>query len=346
MATLYVQEQGARVVKIQERIGVLRGQEVLLDVPIIKVDRVVVMGRGVQVSTAVIHFLAARLIPLVFTNEEGTRAIAELGAGLSKNVPVRVAQVEVLRTPARALPLIQAIVTGKLANQAALLRTDAVRWGDTGRRALEIMGRLPPQVAAGTNADTVRGYEGVGAAAYWRAWVATYERSWGFKGRGYNPPPDALNALLSFGYTLLLNEVMAAIQQVGLDPYVGFFHTLEAGRPGLALDLEEEFRPLIVDRLVLRLLDGRVFKPEDFGPAPERPGGIYLNAEGRTRYLTAYERLMGERVAYPYSVPTPGVAETWRRCVFLQTQQMARVITGEQGRYAPLIWPLAKEAAR
>jgi CRISPR-associated protein Cas1 len=239
------------------------------------------------------------------------------------------------------LPIVRAVVVGKLANQIALLRARPQLWGTTGQRAVAIMERARQDAARAADADSARGYEGVGAAAYWQAWKALLGPSWGFAGREYHPPRDPVNALLSFGYTLLLNELQVNVQKSGLHPGLGFFHTVQAGRPSLALDLEEEFRPLIVDPLVLSLLERRVISRADFAAPAEPPGALYLSEAGRDHFIPAYEAWVQQRVYYPYTNRPQAQAETWRRCMALQVQQMARVIAGEQAEYYPLIAPPA-----
>jgi CRISPR-associated protein Cas1 len=334
VATLYIKEQGTRLHKRQERLVVTQGENQVMDVPVIKVSRVVVMGRGVQVSTAALIFLAQRGVPVIYTNRSGMYR-ASVTAGPSNNGALRLAQARVIDDPARALPLVKAVVRGKLHNQAVLLQTLARLWGDAGQRAVAVIERLRREVDRGETADQVRGFEGAGAAAYWHAWSSQLKASWAFDGRKYYPPPDPINALLSFGYTLLLHEALAAVQAVGLDPFLGFFHTVEYGRPSLALDVIEEFRPMLIDVLVLMALEQRLVTRGDFMQPPERPGAVYLDEAGRTRFLLAYEERIEQRVLYPFT----NTQETWRRCVFLQVQQYARTIAGEQAEYHPMPWP-------
>jgi CRISP-associated protein Cas1 len=160
------------------------------------------------------------------------------------------------------------------------------------------------------------------------------QRPWGFSKRAYYPPPDPINALLSFGYTLLLNEVLGVVQGKGLDPYLGFFHTVQHGRPSLALDLEEEFRAVVVDAAVLELLDAQAVAPADFTQPADKPGAIYAGEGVRRRFVEAYETRMNQRVVYG---PTQ-TQETLRRCVALQVDQLARVLLGEQPAYPPFVW--------
>ncbi len=159
-------------------------------------------------------------------------------------------------------------------------------------------------------------------------WRVTFQRSWGFQGRAFYPPPDPINAMLSFGYTLLLHDVLTAVQFTGLDPYLGTFHVIEAGRPSLALDLMEEFRPLVVDRLVIELLRTGAIRREQFERPAQRPEAVYLDAAGRALLVERYEAHMQAPVRLPTGEQTP-----MRRVVLLQAQAAARVVRGEQAQY-------------
>jgi CRISPR-associated protein Cas1 len=224
-----------------------------------------------------------------------------------------------------ALELARAIVRAKLTNQRALLASTG--WAAAAPSAAQISAAAVGADAA-ADIDAVRGYEGAGAAAYFGAWRVAFQQPWGFQGRAFYPPPDPVNALLSFGYTLLLHDVINAVQFTGLDPYLGTFHVIEAGRPSLALDMMEEFRPLVVDRLVLELLGANTLRRTQFERPPQRPDAVYLDAAGRTLVVQRYEVLMQAPTRLPSGEQTP-----MRRAVLLQAQAIARVVRGEQDAY-------------
>jgi CRISPR-associated protein Cas1 len=183
-------------------------------------------------------------------------------------------------------------------------------------------------LTSATTIDIVRGYEGAAAAAYFGAWRQSLPATWNFSGRAFYPPPDPVNALLSFGYTLALNDVLTAVQITGMDPYLGIFHVIEAGRPSLALDILEEFRPLVVDRLVLDLLSTSAISRERFERPPQRPEAIYLDQAGRALFVDRYEALLQRKETLP-----SGEQTLLRRILLLQTQSVARVMRGEQEQY-------------
>ncbi len=327
MPALYVREQGAVLRRIGERLVVTKGEEVLEDVPIIHVDQVVVMG-NVQLTTPAVALLMQREIDVVFLSSRG-RFRGRLVATGSKFARLRHAQLRMLDDGERVMGVARAVVEGKLRNQRALLQAQ----GDYRevRRALEAIEAARRQARRAATLDTLRGHEGAASAAYFRALRALIPQEWGFVRRIYHPPPDPVNALLSLGYTLLLKDATAAVQLVGLDPYLGFFHALDYGRPSLALDLIEPFRPT-VDGLVLDLIRRGAVRRRDFSSKKRGDKVSVLLSEKALRgYLEAYERMMDERVLYS---PT-GERTTRRRCIELQTREMAQVVLGKRRRFTP-----------
>ncbi len=329
MATLYVDEQGAVVRKRDQQILVTKQGKLLREVPLNKVDRVVLMGRGVQLSTALMVEFLQRGVPVTYTTRHGGRPYGTAADGPSHMIDLRLKQMTKMLDLRWSLDLARAIVGGKLANQRTLLRRAG--W-PSATSALVQIDTAGAALATAPSIDIVRGHEGAGAAAYFGAWRSVFTARWGFSGRAYYPPPDPLNAALSFGYTMLFHDVRTAVQAVGLDPYLGAFHAVEDGRPSLALDLMEEFRPLIVDRLVLEMLGSGQLTLNHFEQPVERPDAVHLNAPGRAIYIARYEALMHEPVPV-----TPTEQTTLRRVLLLQAQSLARLIREEQPRYVPYV---------
>ncbi len=325
MPTLYVQEQGATVHKRDQQVVISKDGKTLESIPLNKIDQVVLMGRGVQMSTALLVDLLARDIPVMLTNQRGSRHYATLTAGPSRFGPLRIQQIARVADSAWALELARAQIAAKLANQRGLL--SATGWAAANTAIRQIEGAVAG-LAQATTIDAVRGYEGAAAAGYFGAWKTVFQQGWSFQGRAFYPPPDPLNAMLSFGYTLLLHDVLTAVQFTGLDPYLGTFHVIETGRPSLALDLMEEFRPLIVDRLVLDLVGSGTVTPKMVERPVERPEAVYLAASARRALIDRYEALMQQLTRLPTGEQTP-----FRRVVLLQAQAVARVVRGEQARY-------------
>jgi CRISP-associated protein Cas1 len=185
---------------------------------------------------------------------------------------------------------------------------------------------------AGTPLEAIMGLEGAGSAAYFRCFgkLLNDPGQWPFPGRVRRPPTDPVNALLSFGYSLLTNKVASAVQLVGFDHFVGYLHSTFYGRPALALDVVEEFRPIIVDSVVLTLLNKRMLTRGDF---VVELGAYRLKDERRKLFFTQLEERLNEEIIHPIF----GYRATYRRCLELQVRLLAKVLTGEIKEYPPLL---------
>jgi CRISPR-associated protein Cas1 len=241
-------------------------------------------------------------------------------------------QFERLREPDFALAFARAVVLGKLANQRTLLLRHARRRGgearlEQGARSLKAAG-LRAELA--TSLDELRGCEGAGAAAYFRVFGVLVEGTgFRFDGRNRRPPMDPVNALLSLGYTLLMNVVEAAIEKVGLDPHLGALHAMETGRASLACDLVEELRAPVVDSLVVAALSKKAFELADFEDAgPGEP--VVLKRETVRWMITLFERRMDRRVLHEGT----GQRRSLHEIAELQARAFARHLLGE-GAYQP-----------
>jgi CRISPR-associated protein Cas1 len=187
--------------------------------------------------------------------------------------------------------------------------------------------------AQGTIMDTILGMEGAGSAAYFRCFgkLLSDPKQWPFSGRVKRPPTDPVNSLLSFGYALLTNKVASAVQLVGFDHFVGYLHSSFYGRPALALDLMEEFRPTIVDSVVVEILNHRMMTPADF---VVELGGYRLKQDKRTLFFTKFEERLNQEIQHPIF----GYKTSYRRCLELQARLLlAKVVTGEIDEYPPFL---------
>jgi CRISP-associated protein Cas1 len=223
---------------------------------------------------------------------------------------------------------IVAIVGGKIRNMIAMIRRQRRLRADSRPLVAELEALLP-KVAGATDLDALNGYEGTASAAYFRAFRAALKGDWKFEARQYRPPADPVNALLSFGYTLLHNDVFAGINVVGLDPYAGTFHRPRQGHAALASDLMEEHRAIVVDRLVLTALNKRIVVETDFVLTPANQ--FRLAQEALKRFLALYARQINEVVLYP----AQGVRTSYRQVIEWQARQFARVVLGEEEVYRP-----------
>ena len=262
MATLYLTEPGTALQKDGERLVVTRDEQLVEAIPLLKLDQVVVMGRGVRVTTPALFALARRGIDLVYLAGKSGRFVARMRGEDTGYAKLRFGQALLVADRGRSLALAREFVRGKLHNQRLLVLRHASSPRD--QAAAEGIARMSERVDGTEDVEVLRGLEGQGAALYFGVFRRLLRQDLGFTRRAYYPPPDPVNALLSFGYTLLLQRILGAVGVVGLDPYLGVFHVLDFGRPSLALDLEEEFRPLVVDSLVLDLVNHRTLTAADF----------------------------------------------------------------------------------
>lgn len=187
-------------------------------------------------------------------------------------------------------------------------------------------------LADATSIEEIMGHEGAATREYFSAWRDYLPRDWGFTARQRRPPPDPVNAMLSFGYTLLASEAVAALGAAGLDPAVGFLHQARWGRPNLALDLMEEFRPVIVDAVILRCLATGIVRTEDFITQPDL--GCRMNPRSRHAFLAAYER----RMLTLFTHESSGRRVSYRVGLGLQAWALARTILGPSKPYRPVRW--------
>lgn len=318
-------------------------------IPLIKIDEVVVLGE-VTLTASAVYVLLERDIEITYLGHYG-QFKGRLSPPFSKNAILRMAQYRAHADMSKRCELARRFVIGKLSNQRQRLQ----RYNRTHRDAevsqaveqltnlLSSLATLPvyqtremrPLVTGdhrveGTALETILGMEGAGSAAYFRCFgkFLSDSRQWSFAARVKRPPTDPVNALLSFGYALLTSKVASAVQLVGFDHFVGYLHSSFYGRPALALDLMEEFRPVIVDSVVLTLLNNRMFSPSDF---VSELGAYRLKDEGRKVFFTKFEERLNEEVNHPIF----GYKTTYRRCIELQGRLLAKFVTGEIEEYPP-----------
>jgi len=320
MSALYLTEQGSVLRRVGERLVVTKDHQVLEDVPIIHVDQVVVMG-NVQLTTPVMALLLQREVDVVFLSSRGKFRGRLMTTG-SRFAELRHRQLRLMDDGRKVLAVAREVVAAKLANQAHLLEQLSAR------QAARQIRRDEGKARRASTLDGLRGHEGAAGARYFAVLKDLIPAEWGFTRRIYHPPTDPVNGMLSLGYTLLLKDATAAVQLVGLDPFLGFFHTVQQGRPSLVLDLMEPFRP-VVDRLVLALIGEGKVTPRDFRARRREDGAVLLKDDALTGYLRAYERHVERRVLYP---PT-GEHTSGRRCLELQARELARVVLGKQARF-------------
>jgi len=323
---LYVTEQGASLGKDKGRLVVTRKDESLASVRLIDVSQVCIYG-NVQISTQLLRELFAHEIPTCWFSYGGW--FSGIATGLpSKNVELRRRQVIVAAQG--GVDLARGVVAGKIRNQRTLLRRNTRERDD---RVLASLARLAEQAAAAESPASLLGVEGTAARIYFEQFPTMIRldkrlpgAAFTFAGRRRRPPPDAINCLLSFVYGLVVKDLTVTCWAVGLDPFMGFYHRPRFGRPSLALDLAEEFRPLIGDSIVLQVVNNGEVKDSDF---VVRAGGVALTAAGRRAVLSAYERRMAMSIRHP----TFGYELSYRRLLEVQVRLLGAFLLGEVPAY-------------
>jgi CRISPR-associated protein Cas1 len=331
---LYVLEQGAKLNRDGRRITVSKDGETLAQVAVIQVSQVVLFG-NIQVTTPALRLLLDEGVEVVLLSEEG-RFYGRLVGAPGGHGALRVKQVLCSQDLAISLKLAQQMVYGKLHNVKVFLQRYARRLeSETIHLAAIGVDQQLQRVTRTTVHNSLMGVEGQGAAIYFGVWKALLQPPWRFEGRVRRPPTDPVNVLLSFGYTVLLQNILGAVLTAGLDPYVGFLHRLEYNRPSLALDLMEEFRPLIVDSVVLRCLNNDIIKQEHFRPGEEGERPIVLAPEG----VRLFVRELETRFTQSFKHPESGEQVTYRRLFLLQAYALARALnpSGAAEPYRPFL---------
>lgn len=332
MGTVYVVQDDAFVGKTDERLTVKVGKDKPLEVPLLMIDGVVVLGRA-TISPAAIMELLERHIPLSFLSHTG-RYLGGLEPELSKNIFVRAAQWQAAGNSQLALGAVRGFVRGKLKNYRNILQRRERENGELnladGIAKLE-SAILP--INATDNIDSLRGLEGAGSAAYFGCFNQLIRGDgFEFTARRRRPPTDPVNALLSFGYALLRHDVQSAVNMVGFDPYLGYLHYQRYGRPSLALDLMEEFRPLVVDTIVLGAINKRSLTPDDFTTEPVS-NAVSLSTDGLRTFLRLYEQKKQSKFKHPVM----GRQCTYQEAFEIQARLLAKYLMGETDQYPPLV---------
>ncbi|HEY9729046.1 MAG TPA: type I-D CRISPR-associated endonuclease Cas1d [Chroococcales cyanobacterium] len=332
MGTVYVTHEDAFIGKTDERLNVKANKQTLLDVPFIKVEGVVVLGRA-TVSPAVVSELLERRIPLSFIKVTG-KYLGRLEPEMTKNIFVRKAQWQAAGESEQAVDAVRGFVRGKLKNYRNTLLRRAREFSHVNLQSA--MTRLEDAIAPinTTNSiNSLRGLEGAGSAAYFGCFNQLIQGSdFQFQARRRRPPTDPVNSLLSLGYSLLRHDVQSAVNIVGFDPYLGYLHFERYGRPSLALDLMEEFRPLIVDSVVLSAVNRRNLKPTDFTSEPVS-NAVSLTPEGLKVFLRFYEQKKQTKFKHPVLKRQC----TYQEAFEIQARLLAKYLMGEIDKYPPLI---------
>jgi CRISPR-associated protein Cas1 len=330
LRTLYVAEPGAYLRRDGGRIVAMKDGGELLAVPLEKLDQVLVADEG-AVSFAVLRALLERGAGLVVQGDAGEALGACLGL-VDSRVELRRTQHRRAEDADFCLTMARTVVAGKIANSRLLLRRHyrfqpgGESPADTALRELQARALQAPEI------DVLRGLEGAAARAYFEAFAGLLPDQWQFPGRRRQPPTDPVNALLSCGYGVLFQNLLTLVAQRGLDPHLGCLHAVRDGHPALISDLMEEFRALVVDAVVLKLLAQHDVRPHDFtGRGPGQP--CRINLQLRKVYLRELEAKLQSRIVHPAT----GREGDYRRAMRMQVGHWIQVLEGQAAVYRPFM---------
>ncbi|MEW6665759.1 MAG: CRISPR-associated endonuclease Cas1 [Thermodesulfobacteriota bacterium] len=346
MESIYVLEPGSYLRREANTLLVVREGAVVEQIPAADLKKLILVGR-VSLTGGLLDFLIQNRVETVFMTPTG-RFRARLGLDEHKHVALRKAQYLRLSDPSFVRSTARLIVSGKIENMARfiLLRARQYKIDGLEQTVVKLRG-FKTHVPEAADLDVLRGIEGAATRVYFDAFrFLVRNPSFTFEGRNRRPPLDPVNALLSFVYTLLTNEVLSAVKSVGLDPYLGSLHDVDYGRPSLACDLVEEYRPFLGDRLILGLINRKALGPEDFihrGPAPaecvdakemreKRP--VEMKPMVSRTFIAAYEETMKRGILYP----ALGKKIGYRWLMLQQVRAFGDYLEDPGKGYRPFVW--------
>lgn len=334
---LYVTSPYAKISKEGYRLKITEDDTVHF-VRIADISRVHLYGWS-SITTPALHELLRRGIPVTYTTSGGWFIGHTISTG-HPNIDIRIAQFRTAEDTHRCLKIARALVSAKILNCRTLLRRN---WkpdqesNEQRRTVLSDLKSFARRALTCESIDSLLGIEGAAASLYFRHFgkilnpPGTSHFTFDFTGRNRRPPKDPVNAMLSLAYAMLCREWTLVLSGVGLDPYLGFYHQPRFGKPALALDMMEPFRPLIADSVVLRAINEGSVRQDDF---QIHPGGCLMTRSGRKRFIAVYERRMNQLITHPIF----GYRISYRRILEVQARLLIRYLTGEIPRF-PMITP-------
>lgn len=326
MSVLYVKEQGTYIRKKDACIVVSKGADTLLRIPAANVDNIAVIG-NVQITGQALQMLMTRGVDVNYFTFSG-KYLGHTAAEASKNVFLRLAQYEVYHDLGRRMEMARRIVDNKIQNQINIIRgihfqPKEYQWQRDVAKMEEYRGRLPQKQTS----NEILGIEGICSNIYFGAFGKMLRSEIRFCGRNRRPPRDPVNVIISLGYTFLTKEVSNALDAESFEMYLGFLHGIRYGRKSLALDMVEEFRQPVIDRLTIRLFNKRIFTEFDFS---EEEGRVILNEDGFKKFCKEFERWMTDK-------SFAGNAMSFRSRIREQTGRLKQAVQGG-GDYVPFRW--------
>lgn len=336
--TLYVTRPAAYLSLDGENVVILEETEERLRVPLHNLEQIVTFGYT-GASPALMGACAKHGIDLCFMSATG-RFLARVCGETRGNVTLRLTQYQRFGDPAFCTQVARDILCAKVANARWVIERTCRDYPlrvqtDELKAASEELRQSVSAIRQAQTLDNLRGIEGAAAARYFGVFnelILSSRESFAFEGRSRRPPTDPVNALLSFIYALLSNDVKAALESVGLDPYVGLLHTIRPGRASLALDLVEELRAPVADRFVLTLINQRMVKESGFSTAEN--GAVLMDDETRKSVLSAWQSRKAEPLTHPFLKEKL----SWGLVPYAQSLLLSRFLRGDLDSYPVFLW--------
>lgn len=336
--TLFVLSEDAYLTLDGENVVVNREKQTVARYPLHTLTTILSFSYA-GASPALMGACAQREIGLSFCSPRG-KFLARVANQSNGNVLLRRTQYRMADDPLQSCQIARAMVLGKLYNARWSIertcRDHAMRVDvEKLKKASQQLKELLPTVRQETDLDALRGWEGVGANAYFRVlddMILNRKETFSFQIRNRRPPLDPVNAMLSFAYSLLANDCASALEAVGLDAYVGFLHRDRPGRTSLALDLMEELRPCLADRFVLSCINNRKFSEKDFERMDS--GAVLLTDQARRTFLKSWQEKKQDVITHPYL----GEKVHWGLVPYVQSLLLARCLRGDLDGYPPFFW--------
>lgn len=336
--TLYILSEDVYLSLDGENVVANRDKQIIARYPLHTLQSIVTFSYA-GASPALMGACVQRQVGMALCTPRG-KFLARVGGSSTGNVLLRRTQYRAADDPVQSCQISRNMIFGKLYNSRWSIertrrdhgmRVDCQKLSHASQQIQELMQAVKEE----TSLEHLRGLEGVAANAYFSVldeMILGDKKTFFFHGRNRRPPLDAVNALLSFAYSLLSHDCASALESVGLDSYVGFLHQDRPGRVSLALDLMEELRPCMADRFVLTLINNRMLKASDFQYMES--GAVLLTDDGRKAFLKSWQEKKKETLTHPYL----GEKLQWGMIPFIQAQLLARYLRGDLDAYPPFLW--------